>query len=371
VRIFPVIGHSFLKDLNEAISRASAESRARALWHTTDILLERAYNEEQIWIFGEVIGRLADEIEQSARAELSHRIAHSNNAPPKVIKMLAFDHAIEVAGPILQFSPRLDSQSLIANIREMGQPHMLAISRRTAVPVEVTDELVTRGNRDVVQSVVANQGACFSDFGFLRMIKLAETDSVLAARVGSRSEIPPQMFRQLIAKVSHDVRRKLERERPELANEIRASVKEAAGKLYSRIAANTAEDLAARQVVTSRYESGRLNEKNIHSFALARKSDEITIGLSLLSALPDDLIASAFALNDRNMILVLSKALDYSWETAMSLLFLAAENHRIGANDLDGLKAEFERADVDASRGILKIYQARRREAAHAEKLHA
>src|SRR5579859_1944487 len=186
-----------LQDLNDAIGRGTAESRAKALWHATDVLVDGEFGEEQIQIFGEVIARLADEIEETARAELSRRLAHSSNAPIKVVQMLAFDDSIEVAGPVLQFSPRLDVKSLIANIRSKGQPHLLAISRRPSVPVEVTDELVTRGNQEVVQSVAANDGARFSDFGFRQMIKRSETDAALAERVGLRREIPPQMFRQL------------------------------------------------------------------------------------------------------------------------------------------------------------------------------
>ena len=52
------------------------------------------FGEEQIRIFGEVIARLADEIEENARAELSRRLAHSSNAPVKVVQMLAFDDSI-------------------------------------------------------------------------------------------------------------------------------------------------------------------------------------------------------------------------------------------------------------------------------------
>lgn len=73
----------FLKDLDEAISRGSPDSRARALWHATDILIEGRYTEDQIWVFGEVIGRLSEEIEQAARAKLARRLAHSDNAPFK------------------------------------------------------------------------------------------------------------------------------------------------------------------------------------------------------------------------------------------------------------------------------------------------
>ena len=54
---------TYLRDLNDAISRGTAESRLRALWHTTDLMITGGYSDDEIWTFGEVIGRLADEIE--------------------------------------------------------------------------------------------------------------------------------------------------------------------------------------------------------------------------------------------------------------------------------------------------------------------
>jgi uncharacterized protein (DUF2336 family) len=342
--------------LNEAIERGSADGRARALWHATDILVGGEFSEEQIRIFGDVIGRLTEEIEEAARAELSRRLAHSRNAPLKVVRMLAFDDAIEVAAPILQFSPRLDAKSLIATIRSKSQPHLLAISQRASVPVEVTDELVTR-NHEVVQAVVANDGARFSDFGFGQMIKRSETDALLAEQVGLRKEIPRHMFRQLIAKASADVRRKLERERPELAADIQASVGQAATKLYSNFGPGQESYLALKQGMAVAHKAGRLTEKSILGYALAHRFEETVIGLSLLCSLPLEVVEQVLALNKRDTILVVSKALEFSWETAMALLFLGADNHRISTSDLDDLKIEFKRADVRMSRGILEVYQ--------------
>ena len=128
------------------------------------------YTDDQIWIFGEVIGRLADEIELAARAELAKRLAHTEKAPINVVKKLAFDDSIDVAGPVLRHSERIDAKTLVANARTKSQAHLLAIAKRTFVPDVVTDELVTRGNREVVRSVAANNGACISNFGFLHMI---------------------------------------------------------------------------------------------------------------------------------------------------------------------------------------------------------
>jgi uncharacterized protein (DUF2336 family) len=157
---------SLLKELDEAVLRGSAESREKALWYATDMLMVGGYTEEEIWTFGEVIGRLADAIEVAARARLARRLADTAHAPLNIVQKLAFDDSIDVAGPILQHNERLDAKTLVKNIRTKGQSHLLAISKRKSIPSVVTDELVTRGNQEVVTSVASNSGAYFSNLAF-------------------------------------------------------------------------------------------------------------------------------------------------------------------------------------------------------------
>jgi hypothetical protein len=47
---------SFLRELEEAVSRGSADSRLQALWHATDFLIAGRYTDDEIWVFGEIIG---------------------------------------------------------------------------------------------------------------------------------------------------------------------------------------------------------------------------------------------------------------------------------------------------------------------------
>src|ERR1700731_2565726 len=98
---------SFLRDLDDAVLRGNEESRLRALWHTTDLMIAGRYSDDEIWTFGEVIGRLADEIEVAARAQLARRLARFDKAPVNIIHKLAFDDSIDVAGPVLLESERL------------------------------------------------------------------------------------------------------------------------------------------------------------------------------------------------------------------------------------------------------------------------
>jgi hypothetical protein len=57
---------------------------------------------------------------------------------------------------------------------------------------------------------------------------------------------------------------------------------------------------------------------------------------------------------------VLTKALDFSWETTMALLFLSANDHRILAGDLERPKEEFARLNAETSRSVLRFYQSRK-----------
>src|ERR1700704_3263490 len=353
---------SFLRELEEAVARGSAESRRRALWHATDFLITGRYTDDEIWVFGEVIGRLADGIEVAARAELSKRLVHTDNASIGIIKKLAFDDSIDVAGPILQHSGRLDAKTLVTNIRTKSQPHLLAISKRSSIPVAVTDELVTRGNREVVNSVAANNGARFSDFGFLHMIKRSETDSILAEQLGK--EIPRHMFQQLIAKASDEVRRKLERGRPDLVGLIQTSVTDVAGKLQSKFGPASKSYFTAKRAVLVQHQYGNLNENRILEYARSHKIEEATVGLSLLCSLPVDVVERALVDRNREMTLILAKALGFSWETTMSLLFLGAKDHHISAIDLDALREEFASLNTETSRSVLRFYQSRKNAAA-------
>jgi uncharacterized protein (DUF2336 family) len=351
---------SFLRDLDEAVSRGTPESRARALWHTTDLMVTGSYSEDEIWTFGEVIGRLADEIEVTARVQLARRLARFDGAPVNIIHKLAFDDSIDVAGPILRGSERLEPYALVANVCTKGQSHLLAISQRKSIEETVTDVLVTRGSPEVVNSVATNSGARISEFGFLHMIQRAEGDSILAEQLGLRKDIPRHIFQQLIAKASDDVRKRLEGERPNMVGQIQSAVTDVAGALQSKFGPVSRSYFVAKRVVATQHRQGNLNEDSISGYARSHRLEEVTIGLSLLCGLPGDVIERAVLDKNREMLLILAKALDFSWATTMALLFLGAKDHRITAKELKSLENEFGRLNIETSRSVLEFYQSRK-----------
>jgi uncharacterized protein (DUF2336 family) len=351
---------SYLEDLDDAILRGTEQSRTRALWHATDLLIKGRYSDEEILTFGKVIGRLADEIEVAVRAQLSERLAHFDGAPINVIRKLAFDDAIEVAGPVLESSDRLDEETLIANAATKSQAHLLAISRRKSIGESVTDVLVTRGDQVVVNAVAGNAGARFSGSSLLHMVKRAEGDSILAEQLGLRKDVPRHLFQQLIAKASDDVRERLAHERPEMCEQIGSSVVDVTGTLQSMFGPASRSHFVAKRLVTAQYRQGNLNEDSIAGYARAHRIEEVTIAMSLLCTLPIDVIERALVDRSREMLLMLTKALDFSWNTTMALLFLGAKEHRITARELSDLEREFGRLNVATSRSVLSFYRSRK-----------
>jgi uncharacterized protein (DUF2336 family) len=173
---------SLIDELERAVAVGSNAQRDEMLSRITDVFMTAAsrYSVEQIDLFDEVIARLAIAIEAKARARLSTRLAEVPTAPPRIVRMLAFDDDIEVARAVLRKSTRLDDADLQANATSKSQQHLAAISERPALSEAVTEVLVSRGDRDVVQSVVRNTGARFSEAGFRMLVQRSSGDDALA-----------------------------------------------------------------------------------------------------------------------------------------------------------------------------------------------
>jgi uncharacterized protein (DUF2336 family) len=260
----------------------------------------------------------------------------------------------------LRESKQLESYALVANACTKSQAHMLSISQRETLEERVTDELVKRGDREVVNSVANNSGAKFSDFGFLNMVQRAEGDSILAERLGLRKDIPRNVFQQLIAKATSDVKKRLERERPDMARQIQSSVTELGGELQSKFGPVSRSHFVAKRVVTTQHRLGNLNEASISNYARSHRIEEVTIGMSLLCSLPGDLIERALLDKNREMMLILCKALGFAWGTTMALLFLGAKDHRITASELRSLENDYDRINIETSRSVLAFCQSRK-----------
>jgi uncharacterized protein (DUF2336 family) len=103
-----------------------------------------------------VLFLMAEDQLPRVRQMIAEELRDSYDAPPELIRKLAWDETLEVAAPILEFSPLLGDADLMEIIANSDIPGVVeAVSRRQEVSVNVTDAIV----RNVTQSKVTHDDA--------------------------------------------------------------------------------------------------------------------------------------------------------------------------------------------------------------------
>jgi uncharacterized protein (DUF2336 family) len=296
---------SLIPELEEALAHGGAEKHGEMLRQITTLFLAGAdsFNEDHIRLFDDVFGRLIEEIESRAKAELSNRLAPIANAPIELLRRLAKDDDITIAGPVLAQSPRLEEKDLVDIASTKGQAHLLALSGRDQLQANVADVLALRGDRNVVRNVADNPSAQFSETGFSRLVKRAQHDGTLAESVAQRPDIPDHLFRELLVRATEVVQRRLlAAAKPETQAEIRRVLAHVSGQVAASVRPkrnfSTAEE-TVRKAATE----GTLNEKTVAGFAAVGRYEETVAALAAICQVPLEVIDRMMSGDRANPIL--------------------------------------------------------------------
>ena len=348
---------SLIDDLERALANNNDAHRVEMLSRVTDLFFagDGRYSVDQIHLFEEVIARLAAAIEPMARAKLAERLAPAANAPPGVVRLLAFDDDIEVARPVLRASECLNELDLVENANSKSQQHLLAISERKNLSEAITDVLVTRGDQQVAYSVSRNASARISHSGFRMLLKRAIGDDKLAMLVGTRADLPRQHFLRLIDQASAAVRGRLVAEN--LGDN--AAVEEISTGLRTDARKVSADYASARAAVESMHRAGKLTEAEVHRLATERRLAETAAALTLLCGVENDIVERALFASGSDILVILAKLAGFSWETAKAVLLLKSADPHAPAQNLEQAKASFERLQPATAQHVLGFYRSR------------
>ncbi len=362
----PVTAHqSLIDELEAVIVNRNIGSRVDVLHRVTDLFVVGSghYSDEQRALFDDVMGRLVDEIESSARAAFGERIATIADAPPKVSRALALDDSIEVAGPLLAQSEQLDDETLIVSAKTKSQAHLLAISRRKLLSESITDMLVERGNQQVVVSTAGNSGARFSQFGYSTLVTRSETDDELALTVWSRPEIPHEHLLTLFVTASEVVRSRLEATDRSKAALIRDMVKRASDEVQNQARERSPEFAAVQARVQRLHQTGALTEDRLREFAKSGSFDATAVALALLSDLPIGAIERTLVHEHSDQLLVLAKSIDLSWDTTEAILLMQTTTKikNRSSYELEHCLSSFKKLKPETARIAIQFYRLRER----------
>jgi uncharacterized protein (DUF2336 family) len=364
---------SLIVEIEGKFASGSPEKQVEILRRVTDLFLAGAnnYSDEQVDLFDGVISRIAERIETKARAELAHRLAPVENAPPMTVRRLASDESIDVAGPILTQSIRLTDEDLLAIAESNSQDRLLAISKRAALSENVSDVLVTRGNRDVVLSVTQNEGARFSDTSYGKLVDRSIDDEVLAICVGMRKDIPREHFHALISKASEVVFEKLVASNPAAVAEVQKVLTGITGQEVAVKPKGKRDSKETQAQFETIQRSGKSVDAAVHELAAGGKFDETVAALSALCRAPRELVEHVMSDRraDNDFTLMLAKAAGLSWPTAMQICILRRGPGGLPQLAIDAARRNFERLQMETAQRVVRFYNERHAAVANFQQL--
>jgi uncharacterized protein (DUF2336 family) len=346
-----------IPELDEVVERGSPERRTKTLERLTALFLDGAnrFNDDHVQLFDLVFNRLIAEIEARARTELSQRLAPLANAPFEVVRRLARDDDIAVAGPLIGQSCRLADNDLMDIAETKSQAHLLAIAGRPRIAAPVTDVLVHRGNREVAHELAQNRSARLSHDALAALIGRAERDEVLTETIARRPDLSPQMLRDLLRKTTQAVQQRL---LAGAASETQSDIQRALADVCDQ--AHVARDYSgAQRTIAALCREGKLSEDALVDFARNGQYDETIAALAALCAVPTEVVDRLMGAERPDPILILCKSAGWAWPTVAAIIAMRPGGRGRPNQSLDAAYANFERLSLATARRVLRFWQAR------------
>ncbi|MCK7613585.1 DUF2336 domain-containing protein [Roseibium sediminicola] len=290
--------------------------------------------DEQIsLLFGDIVLKVLGQLEEETRIILSKRVCREKDAPHELMVKLAQD-SIAVAEPVLEKSPTLTSEDLVAIASSASMAHLGAIAGRETVDKAVTTVLVDRGDTAVLSKVAENQGAEFADDSFLKLVEKARSSESIQAALINRPDLPEEAANALLPFLTEELKE-------------RVSALGADNTLVQLLAERAATEVAARahKLEEAREQSNALikdvvSKKTkiddaVRLFARSDRTAELGMLLARVSDLPPAAVSQLlFSASDKPLV-ILCKANGVTADAYKDILTMRARRLRIGGLELN------------------------------------
>lgn len=180
-------------------TRIDMTDRIAGAYSKTDL------SDQENMVAEQIFRLLLRDTEVRVRMTLAEHVKASPVIPHDIIVTLAKD-VDEVALPVLENSEVLTDDDLVELINGTEQTSRhLAISRRPAVSIVVSDTLLVKGAEAVVESLVDNKGAMLSEAGVSKIIEKHPGNQNVISLLAKRENLPPAVVSKLINVASGSV----------------------------------------------------------------------------------------------------------------------------------------------------------------------
>ncbi len=164
----------------------------------------------------ETLARLVNDTAVQVRAAIADVVKAMPDAPRALITRLARDTELPVAGPVLEFSPLLTTEDLLALVADPPAPATVtAIARRPHLNADVSDAIAASASSAAITQLLANPSAQIREATLDALIARAPAHKEWHEPLVHRPRLSPAAARKLAGIVAHHLVHKLS-ERPDI-----------------------------------------------------------------------------------------------------------------------------------------------------------
>ena len=139
---------------------------------------------------GDVLVELLRDTDKDLRKSVAKRLVMLNEAPRTILVILAKDD-IEVAQPVLEEAMGLTDSDLIQIAKKVSGAHRKLLAKRRKISDSVVDVLVEFLEEDVVETLLKNKGAEFSETALQRILTVSRSHQAYVGLLAKRVELRP------------------------------------------------------------------------------------------------------------------------------------------------------------------------------------
>lgn len=279
------------KDVNQQVREELAYKIGRLIPTLTDHESERLA--EMTFQVLEILAK--DQVPQ-VRAIIADEIKHLVDVPKRLIKRLAQDAEVAVAGPILEYSPLLSDEQILQIVTSGLRGGALeAVARRKNIPNKISQAVVDQNEDPATAELLKNQTANISEKLMGEIAMTAENRPSLHLPLVDRRSLSKGTLRRIATFVSAAlVERMLSANRMEedIAHEIRMAVRE---RIDAGEATTVEDDIDNGADKAERmHKAGKLDEYAFLDAIDEEDTGFLDRGFALLSKLPSDQVTKMF-----------------------------------------------------------------------------
>ncbi|MEZ5935434.1 MAG: DUF2336 domain-containing protein [Alphaproteobacteria bacterium] len=249
--------------------------------------------------------------ERLVRMMFAEAVKNSPHLPADIARRLARDQ-IDVALPILRWSPALDNAVISDIIETMSESYALAIADRRPLDIALVERLIEhKGTKRVVIRLIENEKAELSESILLDFHEWGRCDADIADRLSKRPNLPFAFVNQGIIDLADSVRwpslgrrtmSKFEATQMQVRVEGAGHRHSGRGSRYQRLYRGLRED----------YERGLLNPQTLLAFLRNLDVDRLECGFAVITGLDIRRVRSLLHGSDKRGLVALCLKADFS-----------------------------------------------------------